>query len=70
LAVHCVNYVRQTKIHRTEPLLPELTSFDVEIVIEKLKNYDLPSSDQISAELIKAEGETLHSAASILINPV
>jgi hypothetical protein len=35
-----------------------------------LKKYDLPGSDQIPAELIKAEGEILHSAASILINPV
>jgi hypothetical protein len=70
LTVHCVNYVRQTKIHSTEPLLPELTAFDVEIVIEKLKNYDLPGSGQIPAQLIKAEGETLHFAASILINPV
>jgi hypothetical protein len=35
-----------------------------------LKKYDLTGSDQIPAELIKAEGETLHSAGSILINAV
>jgi hypothetical protein len=35
-----------------------------------LKKYELLGSDQIPAELIKAEGETLHSAASIVVNPV
>jgi hypothetical protein len=36
LIVHGVNDVRQTEIHTTEPLVPEPSAFEVEMVIEKL----------------------------------
>jgi hypothetical protein len=36
--------------------------FKVEIIIAKLKKYNSSCSDQISAELIQAGGETLLSA--------
>jgi hypothetical protein len=61
LNVHRASDVRQTEIHTTEPLVPECSPFDVEISIVKLKKYNSPGNDQISAELIQAGGETLHS---------
>jgi hypothetical protein len=51
--VNVVNDVRQTKIHTAEPLVPEPSSFEVEIATEKLKRYKSPGIDQIQAELIK-----------------
>ena len=35
--VHVVSNVRQTEIHRTEPLVPVLTAVEFEMAIEKLK---------------------------------
>jgi hypothetical protein len=48
-------------MHAAETLVPETTSFEVEIDIQKLKRYKLPGTDQISAELIQAGGNTLRS---------
>ena len=39
LNVHGVNDVRQTEIHTTEALVPELSAFEVEMAIEKLKRH-------------------------------
>ena len=36
LNVHGVNDVRHTEIHAAEPLVPEPSAFEVELVIEKL----------------------------------
>jgi hypothetical protein len=68
LNVHGVNAVKQTEIHTAEPLVPEPSSFEVEIAIEKLKRYKSPGTDQILAELIQAGGNTLRSAIQKLIN--
>ena len=54
LNVHGVNNVRQTEIHTAEQLMPELSAFEVEWAIEKLKSHKSPGIDQIPAELIKA----------------
>jgi len=43
-------------MHIAEPLVPELSSFDVEIAIETLKWYKSLGTDQIPAELIQAGG--------------
>jgi hypothetical protein len=56
LNVHGVNDVRQTEVHTAEPLVPELSAFEVEVAIEKLKRHKSPGTDQIPAELIKAGG--------------
>jgi hypothetical protein len=61
LNVHRVSDVRQVEIHTAEPLVPDPTSFEVEIAIAKLKMYKSPSSDQILAELIQTGGEILCS---------
>jgi len=59
LNIHGVNVTRQTGIHAAEPLVPEPSAFEVELVIEKLKSHKSPGIDQIPAELIKAEGRTI-----------
>ena len=42
-----------------EPLVPELSAFEFEMAIEKLKRHRLPDIDEISAELIKAGGRII-----------
>ena len=37
--VHGDNDVRQTEIHKAQPLVPEPRAFEVEMAIENLKNY-------------------------------
>jgi len=61
LNVHGVNDVRYTEIHTAEPLVPEPSAFEVELVIEKLKSHKSPGIDKIPAELIKAGGRTIHA---------
>jgi hypothetical protein len=39
LNVHGVNDVRQTEIQTEEPLVPELSAFEPELAIEKLKSH-------------------------------
>jgi hypothetical protein len=67
LNVHGVLKVRQMDIHTAEPLVPEPSLVEVEIAIGKLKSYKSPGTDNISAELIKAGGETLYSEIHRLI---
>ena len=59
LNVQGVNDVRQTKIHTTEPLLPEPSASDVELATEKLKSQKSPSTDRVPAELIKERGRII-----------
>ena len=61
LNVYGVNDVRQTEIHTAEPLVPELSAFEAQLAIEKLKSHKSPGIDQIPAELIKAKGKTIRS---------
>jgi hypothetical protein len=56
LNVHRVSDFRQIEIHTAEPLLPDPSSFEVEVAIAKLKRYKSPGSDHIPAELIQAGG--------------
>ena len=56
------------EIHIAEPLVPELSVFDVELAIEKLKSHKLPGIDHISAELIKAGGRTIRYEIHKLIS--
>ena len=59
LSVHGVNDVRQ--IQTAEPLVPEPSTFDAEMAIEKLKRHKSPGIDQIPAELNKAGGRKIRS---------
>jgi hypothetical protein len=67
LNVHGVHDVRQMNIHTTEPLVPEPSLVEGEIAVGKSKSYKSPGTDQILAELMKAEGETLNSEIHRLI---
>ena len=66
--MHAVSNVNQTDIHPTEPLVPELSAFEVEVAIEKLRRS--PRTDQIPAELIKARHRTICSEISKLFNSI
>jgi hypothetical protein len=68
--VHRVSDVRQIEIHRAEPTVPDRSPLEAEIAIAKLKRYKSPSSDQIPAELIQAEGEILQPEIHKLINSI
>ena len=70
LNVHVDNDVRQTKIQRAEPTVPDTCVFEVEMAIEKLKRYKSESIHQISAELIKAGSSTICSDIPKLINSI
>jgi hypothetical protein len=45
-----VNNVMQTDIHSAEPSVPEPSSFEAEIAVEKFRRYELPGTDEIPAE--------------------
>jgi hypothetical protein len=68
--VHRVSDVRQIELHTAEPLVSDLSPFEVEIAIAKLKKYNSPVSDEIPSELIQAGGETLQSEIHKLINSI
>jgi len=53
------NDVRQREIHTAEPLVPEPSTSEFELAIEKLNSHKSPGIDQMSAELIKAGGKTI-----------
>jgi hypothetical protein len=67
LNVHGVNDVRQTEIHKAELLVPEASSFEFEMAIEKLERHKSSGIDQIPAELVKAVGRTIRSEINKLI---
>jgi len=54
LNVHGVNYVRQTEIGTAEQVVSEPSVFELEMAVEKLKSHKSPDTDEIPAELIKA----------------
>jgi hypothetical protein len=56
--LNCID-VRQTEMHAAEPLVPEPSSFEEEIAIEKLTSYRSPCFDEILAELIQTGGNIL-----------
>jgi hypothetical protein len=70
LNVHNTSDVRQIEVHMAQQLVPGPSHLEVEIDIAKLKKYDLPGSDQITAELIQAVGEMLLSAIHKPINSI
>jgi hypothetical protein len=67
LDVHGVNDVSQTEIHTSEPLVPETSTSEIELAIEKLKRHKSPGTDQIPSELIKVGGKTIRCEIHKLI---
>jgi hypothetical protein len=69
LNVHGFN-VRQTQTHTTKLLILEPSYLEDEIANEKQTRYKEPGTDQIAAELIQAEGNTLYYEIHKLIKPI
>jgi hypothetical protein len=46
--------------YRQQTFVSETNISEVEVAIGKLKRYKSPGADQVPAEMIQAEGETLH----------
>jgi hypothetical protein len=67
LYIHGVNEVIQTEIHTAEPHVPDLSVFEFELAVEKLKSHKSPGIDQIPVELIKAGGRTIRCEIHKLI---
>jgi len=65
-----VSDFRQTEIHTAVLLVPKSSAFDVERATEELKRHKSPGTDQIPAELIKAEGKKIRPEIHKLINSV
>ena len=61
---------RQMEIHTAEPLMPESSAFEVEMVTEKLKRHKSPGGDQTLAKLIKSRGRKILCEIHKLINSV
>ena len=68
LNIHGVNDVRQREIQTAEPPFLEPSAFEVEMSIEKLKIHTSPGIYQITAEMTKAGGRTIHSVIHKIIN--
>ena len=65
-----LNDVRETEIQTAELLVPNPSSFGVEMATEKLKKEKNSVIDQIPEEIIKAGGGTNHSGIHTLINSI
>jgi hypothetical protein len=70
LNVRGVNKVKRTELHTDEILVPQPSCLEAKIAIEKLKIYNSPQIDQISAELVQAGGNVLRSEIQNLINSI
>jgi hypothetical protein len=54
LNVHRVSDVRQIEIRTAEPLVPDLSPFEVEIAIAKLKRNKSPGTDKNSGRTVSS----------------
>jgi hypothetical protein len=68
--VRGVNEVRQTEIHTEEPIVLELSAFEVEMAVEKIKRRRSPGTDQIPTEFITAGGRTIRCEVHKLTNSI
>jgi hypothetical protein len=68
--VYNISDVKQIEVHTAELLVLGPSRLEVEIVIVKLKTSKIPGSDQILAELIQEEGETLVSGNNKVTNSI
>jgi hypothetical protein len=60
-----VNGVRWSDLHGTEPLVPESSTFEVDMAVEKWKRYKSLSVHHISTLSIQAGDRTLHSETNL-----
>ena len=57
--VHGVKDVWQAEMHTADPLIPEPSASEFELVIDKLKSHKSPGIGHIPAELVKVGGRTI-----------
>jgi hypothetical protein len=67
---HGNDNVRQTEIHIAEPLKLQPSHFEVKAATPKLERYESQGTEQIPAEMVHAEGETLCSEIHKPINSI
>jgi protoheme ferro-lyase len=58
--VHGVSEVKQREIQTAEPLVPQLSAFEVEMAIKELQRHK-SGTNQIQEDLIKARDRTICS---------
>lgn len=63
-----VNDIRQTEIHRAQPLVTEPTAFQFELDIDKLKRHKLPGVDRISTKWHKPRCRIILSVTHKVLN--
>ena len=61
-----VSDIRQTDRHTAEPLVPEPSAFDVELVIGKINSHKLSGIDKIPAEVINPLNPELNPICYLL----
>jgi hypothetical protein len=52
LQLYGVNDISQVETHTAEPLVLQSNASETEVAIKMVKKYELPSTDQITAEMI------------------
>jgi hypothetical protein len=70
IRVHRVSNDGQVEIHTGEPLVHDLSPFEIEIAVAESKRYKLTGSDRTLAELIQAGGKTVLSEIHEFINSI
>jgi len=68
--VHGVKDVGRAEIYTAELLVPEPSTVEVELAIDKLKSHKSPGINQILAELIKAGSRTICLEINKLISSI
>ena len=68
--VRGVNDVRQTEIHTAEPQVPELSAFEFELAIGKLKGHKSPGADKSLVEIFKAGSRKIRYETHKFINSI
>ena len=69
IELHGVNDIKNTDIHTAEPLVPETSTSEVELAVEKLKSHKSSGTDQIPAELFKAGGRAIcHEIHKLIVS--
>jgi len=56
--------VRHTRIHASEPLVPDPSCFEWKLLLTSCK---LPGTDKIPLELLQTESQTLHYMVHMLV---
>jgi len=70
MIVHNGEQTEEFEIHTAEPLIPEPSVIEMEMSVNRLKNFKSPGIDNIPAELIKSGGKALIKELHKLISVI